>query len=121
MERGMNGPTLQAVEESLSAITDPCSATAGTPMSIVDLGLLNGIEISDGVVHVQIRLTTPGCYFGALFVSEAEQLIKAIPGVIDVHVEMLHDFIWSEDHIRPQAKQRLLARRQAARRASAQL
>jgi metal-sulfur cluster biosynthetic enzyme len=111
----MSAPTPRAVEESLSSVTDPCSATAGTPMSIVDLGLLDRIDISGGVVHVRIRLTTPGCYFGALFVSEAERLIRAMPGVTDAEIELLHDFAWSEADIRPQARQRLLARRQAYR------
>lgn len=55
---------------------------------IVTLGFIKKHEVKDGVVDVTINLTTPACPVKDQMKAQAEELLKALPGVREVHVEM---------------------------------
>jgi len=60
-------------------------------MSIVELGLVYGVEYDDGEVLVTMTLTSPGCPLGPVIRGEAYAKLKELPTVKDVDVQI----VWS--------------------------
>ncbi len=69
----------------LDTILDPCSVANGTPMGLVEMGLLDALEINDaGAVTISLRLTSPFCHMIGHFKTEARQRLLALRGVTSV-------------------------------------
>jgi ATP-binding protein involved in chromosome partitioning len=75
--------TTQQVLEVLRRIQDP-----DLHQDIVSLGFITKNEVADGHVRVTINLTTPACPVKDQMKAEAERLLRALPGVRSVSVEM---------------------------------
>jgi len=85
--------TKDQVLEKLKDVFDP-----EIPVNVVDLGLIYGVEISDGNdVHVQMTLTAPGCGMGPYIAQQAEWAVSELEGLEDVTVEMVFDPPWTPD------------------------
>src|SRR5262249_3754237 len=76
-------PTREAILDVLRRIQDP-----DLFKDIVTLGFVREVDVQGGKVRVHINLTTPACPVKDQMKSQAEQLIRALPGVKDVQVEM---------------------------------
>lgn len=75
------------VREHLRTISDP-----ELNISIVDLGLIYGIEIlPEGKVNVKMTLTSPACPVGAVIQAQVHQALTKLPWVKDPNVEL----VWS--------------------------
>ncbi len=94
--------TEQKVLEVLSEVYDP-----EIPIDIVNLGLIYGIDIKDGRVHVKITMTAPGCPASAQIAAEAKMLIEEIPGVKEAIIEIVWDPPWDPSMMSEEAKQSL--------------
>ena len=80
-------PTYDEMKAKLWEVKDP-----EINLSIVDLGLVYGVEMDDeGVVNVTMTLTSPGCPLGPVIRGEAYAKLKELPGVKDVDVQI----VWS--------------------------
>ena len=86
MTEAVAQPTEEELMEKLKEVIDP-----ELDMSIVDLGLVYGVEFDDGEVLVTMTLTSPGCPLGPIIRGEAYAKLKELPGVNDVDVEI----VWS--------------------------
>ncbi len=76
---------------------------------IVDLGMAKKAEVSaEGVVTIQIALTTMGCPLRAQISRDAKERIRSLPGVVEVAIE------WSELNPEEKAATMSRARRNAA-------
>lgn len=108
------------VRRTLNAIVDPCSATAGAPAGLVDMGLVRSLEVRDGAegatVKVEIGVTEPGCLMGFPFAREAEKLLSGLPGVVGVEVALDHAHDWKPEDMSPRYRKRLEDRRTVRRR-----
>jgi FeS assembly SUF system protein len=94
--------TEQKVLEVLSEVYDP-----EIPIDIVNLGLIYGIDIKDGRVHVRMTMTAPGCPASAQIAAEAKMLIEEIPGVKEAIIEIVWDPPWDPSMMSEEAKQSL--------------
>jgi len=90
------------VWEALKKCYDP-----EIPVNIVDLGLIYEVKVEDGDVNVRMTLTAPGCPLSAWIARQAEEAIRALEGVSDVHVEMVWDPPWTPDRMSEEAKKAL--------------
>lgn len=79
----MPAPTADQVLAVLRKIQDP-----DLHQDIVTLGFVKPPQIQGGKVSVVINLTTPACPVKDQMKAQAEQLLRALPGVTDVRVEM---------------------------------
>ena len=61
------------VREALRNVHDP-----ELGINIVDLGLVYGVDISDGTVKVTYTLTTMGCPIGPLIEAEIRQFLEQV-------------------------------------------
>lgn len=82
-------PTEEEMMQRLAVVEDP-----ELRMSIVDLGLIYGVEYQEGKVLVTMTLTSPGCPLGGLIESQAYHVLKVLPGVDDVEVKITFSPRW---------------------------
>jgi metal-sulfur cluster biosynthetic enzyme len=73
-------------------------------LNIVDLGLVYGVRVDGPKVNVDITLTSPGCPSGPEIMGSAEQQIRALPGVGDVHMNLVWAPFWTPDRIEPRVR-----------------
>lgn len=70
--------------------------------SIVDLGLIYGINISDdGIVTVRMTLTSPGCPYAEMIVSTVILMLEAQKSVTEAKIEMVWEPAWTTDRMSP--------------------
>ena len=90
------------VFQALSGVEDP---EAG--MSIVDLGLVYGVQAAPGSVRVQMTMTSPACPAAPYLVDEASAAIRALaPADTDVQVELVWDPPWTPERMSAEAQSR---------------
>jgi metal-sulfur cluster biosynthetic enzyme len=104
------------VRSALEDVIDPCSRTAGTPLSVIDMGLLLDLKVSDaGDVELSMRATSAMCTMIAGIMKEVEERIAAVPGVSSVRVELKSGSFWTESEMTEKGRKALETRRQRAR------
>jgi metal-sulfur cluster biosynthetic enzyme len=79
-------PTEEQIMERLSTVEDP-----ELRESIVDLGLIYGVEDQDGEVVVTMTLTSPGCPLGGMIEGAIKGALADLPDVKDAKVNI----VWS--------------------------
>ncbi|MGH7901810.1 MAG: metal-sulfur cluster assembly factor [Thermodesulfobacteriota bacterium] len=75
------------------------------PIDIVNLGLIYGIEIQDGKVHIRMTMTAPGCPASGEIIAESKLLIEELPGVKSANIEVVWDPPWDPSRMSEEAKQ----------------
>ena len=85
----------QQIVDALRNVYDP-----EIPINIYDLGLIYSINISETrAVQIDMTLTTPGCPVAQTFPGTVECAVKCVPGVQDVHVELVWDPPWTKERM----------------------
>jgi metal-sulfur cluster biosynthetic enzyme len=92
-------PTLEAVEDALSNVIDP-----ELGLDFVELGLIYGIEVDGGQVHVTFTLTTPACPIGPQVTEQIEEFVGELDDVADITSTMVFDPPWTPDKMSEDAK-----------------
>ena len=91
-----------AVREALRSVEDP---EAG--MSIVDLGLVYGIDVQPGKVSVEMTMTSPACPVAPYLVDESAAAIRAVaPEGTDVEIALVWEPPWTPERMSPEAQKR---------------
>jgi metal-sulfur cluster biosynthetic enzyme len=91
--------TVDDVMDALSNVIDP-----ELGLDFVELGLIYGVEIDDGNVHVTFTLTTPGCPIGPQVTEQIDEFVGELEGVKTVDCEMVFTPPWSPDKMSEDAK-----------------
>jgi len=91
--------TKEDVVQALRQVEDP-----ELGMDIVDLGLMYDVELENGRVRVIHTLTSMGCPVGPLIQQQIDEVVRALPGVEDVEVELTWDPPWTPDKMSEDAK-----------------
>ena len=101
--QGPKGPATATsgdrVLEALKNVEDP-----ELGINIVDLGLVYGVEIQDGTVHITYTLTTMGCPIGPLIEAEMKQFLAGVEGVSEITAEMVLRPPWTPEMMSEEAK-----------------
>ena len=96
----MSTVTEEQVRASLKQCMDP-----EIPISIVDLGLIYGINISEkNDVDIKMTMTTKGCPLHDTMVDDVKRYTRKVSGVNNVNVDIVWDPPWSMDKISDEAK-----------------
>ena len=102
--------------QGLEEVIDPCSVTAGAPLSVVDMGLLNELSVDkDGVVRVSMRATSAMCTMIAGIMRDAEDRLARLEGVTRVEIKLCSGGIWTEADMTEHGRRTLAARRERSR------
>ena len=92
-------PTVDEVMDALSNVIDP-----ELGLDFVELGLIYGVEVQDGNVHVTFTLTTPGCPIGPQVTEQIEEFVGELDGVKTIDSEMVFVPPWSPEKMSEDAK-----------------
>jgi probable FeS assembly SUF system protein SufT len=84
----------QMVWDQLKTVYDP-----EIPVNIVDLGLVYSCDIAPlekggNRIHIKMSMTAPGCGMGNVLKADVESRLSRLPGVQEVHVEVVFDPPW---------------------------
>jgi metal-sulfur cluster biosynthetic enzyme len=82
---------------ALSDVYDPCCEEKG--ISVVDMGLLRSVTVTDGHARVELLLTSGWCPFAARVLTDVEEAVRAQPGVDSCEVEVVWDEVWTPDRL----------------------
>jgi ring-1,2-phenylacetyl-CoA epoxidase subunit PaaD len=95
--------TAEQVWEAFEEIPDPEIPV----ISLVDLGVIRSVDVSEGHVRVEFTPTFLGCPALETMKRALEERVTALGGDPDVHV--IQDDSWSTDKITPTGREKLRA------------
>jgi len=96
----MSTVNVDHVRDSLKKCMDP-----EVPLSIVDMGLIYGIDVSaNNDVNIKMTMTTKGCPLHETMVDDVKRYAKKVSGVNNVDVEIVWDPPWTMDKMSDEAK-----------------
>ena len=96
----MSAISEEQVRASLKQCMDP-----EIPISIVDLGLIYDIDITEkNDVNIKMTMTTKGCPLHETMVDDVKRYTRKVTGVNNVNVDIVWDPPWSMDKISDEAK-----------------
>lgn len=88
------------VLEALKTVRDP-----EIPVDLVNLGLIYELLVKkQGIVFVEMTLTTPSCPVAASMPDEVKKAISDVPGVEDVRVKLVWSPPWTMDRMSEEAR-----------------
>ena len=90
---------------ALAGVYDPCCRDKG--ISVVDMGLLRTVTVTDGHARVELLLTSGWCPFAARVLSDVEDALRAHPGVDSCEVAVVWDEVWTPDRLAESAVRKL--------------
>ena len=91
--------SLEQAKLALRKVKDP-----DLNLNIVDLGLVYDVRVAGNNVDVDMSLTSPGCPSGPEIMGDAERMLKALPGVGTVTVNLVWSPFWTPDRIEPRVR-----------------
>lgn len=94
--------TRSDILERLETIDDP-----EMPISIVDLGIVESVEVEERTARIVILPTFVGCPALSMIESSIRDEVMALPAIDDVEVRFVHDPPWSVDRITDHGRARL--------------
>jgi len=89
----------ETVRQALRQVKDP-----ELDMNIVDLGLVYDVEVDDGLVRINMTLTSPGCPAGPMITYDIYKVVRAIDGVKDVDIDIVWEPYWTPERIDPKIR-----------------
>ncbi|MGH6976694.1 MAG: DUF59 domain-containing protein [Stellaceae bacterium] len=94
-------PTLrEQVVEALKTVRDP-----EIPVNLVDLGLIYELIVNkDGIVYVEMTLTTPACPVAGALPGQVRDAVSAVPGVQEARVKLVWTPPWDKNRMSEEAK-----------------
>ena len=92
-------PSPDQVKLALRKVKDP-----ELNLNIVDLGLIYEINVDGSEVQIDMTLTSPGCPAGPQIMGDVERVLKALPGVTNVAINLVWQPFWTPDKIEPRVR-----------------
>jgi probable FeS assembly SUF system protein SufT len=97
----------QLVWDQLKTVYDP-----EIPVNIADLGLIYScttqpLEEGGRRIEIKMSMTAPGCGMGNVLKADVENKLSHLPGVKEVHVEIVFDPPWGPSRMSEAAKLQL--------------
>jgi metal-sulfur cluster biosynthetic enzyme len=92
-------PSVDQVKMALRKVKDP-----ELNLNIVDLGLVYEISVDGSDVQIDMTLTSPGCPAGPQIMGDVERVVKAMPGVSNVAINLVWQPFWTPDKIEPRVR-----------------
>ena len=85
---------------ALRRVVDPEVA-----MNVVDVGLIYGAAVRDGILHVDVTMTSAACPVTDLIVEEIEtELDRDLPPDLKIRVDLVWEPPWTSDRMSASAK-----------------
>ena len=93
--------TSEEVRGALREVLDP-----EYPISLVDLGLIRGIEVDGTTARIKLTYTCMGCPAMDMIQEDIQERLLQMEGIDEVEIEVVWDS-WSREDITPLGRERL--------------
>ncbi len=93
--------TVEEVRDALREVLDP-----EYPISLVDLGLIRGIEVIGNRAGIKLTYTCMGCPAMDMIQEDVEERLLQMDGIDEVEIEVVWP-TWSRNDITPLGKKQL--------------
>lgn len=99
--------TAEQIMEVLQTCYDPCCKERG--VSIVELGLIQGVQVAENGhdVHIELLLTSGWCPFSMHLLQMIEQHVGALEGVGEIDTEIVWNTVWTPERMSASARAKL--------------
>ncbi len=87
---------------ALTEVNDP-----EFPISVIDMGLIQGLRREGDRVCVDLTLTAMGCPAMEMILDDVRERVLKEPGVREVQIEIVWDPPWTKDRMSETGKARL--------------
>jgi FeS assembly SUF system protein len=75
------------------------------PVNIYELGLIYDCTVdAEGAVEIRMTLTAPNCPVAGTLPGDVERVVRAVPGVTGVKLELVFDPPWTKARMSEAAK-----------------
>ena len=91
----------EEVRDALREVLDP-----EYPVSLVDLGLIRGIEVNGSRAHIKLTYTCMGCPAMDMIQDDVRERLLEMPGIEVVDIEVVWP-TWSKKDITPLGRKQL--------------
>lgn len=92
--------TPETIRKALRAVKDP-----ELNLNIIDIGLVYDITVSEeGVAHINMTLTSPGCPSGPEIMDEVRRVASEQDGITAAEVELVWEPYWTPERMDPRVK-----------------
>jgi metal-sulfur cluster biosynthetic enzyme len=88
------------IEACLARVIEPCSIAFGKPISIVDMGLIEQVEVVGGHADITLCLTDAACVHFAGMQRFIRDELLALSEINSVEVKQTLDQLWTPDRRR---------------------
>lgn len=90
----------ERIKDELSEVLDPCSCMSDHPISILDLGLVENIDVDGDFVHIDLLLTSQLCTYFLEMSDEIVERVESLDGIerVEVHQDTSGQ-IWTPDRM----------------------
>lgn len=89
------------VKDALREVLDP-----EYPVSLVDLGLIRGIEVNGSKAHIKLTYTCMGCPAMDMIQDDLRERLLEMEGIDEVGIEVVWP-TWSREDITPLGRKQL--------------
>jgi metal-sulfur cluster biosynthetic enzyme len=93
--------SVEEARDALREVLDP-----EYPISLVDLGLIRGIEVDGSVVRIKLTYTCMGCPAMDMIQDDVRERLLEMDGVEEVDIEVVWE-TWSRKDITPLGRKQL--------------
>ena len=93
---------LAATWEALGEVLDP-----EIPISLVELGLIYGVDFIDGAVRVELTFTATACPCMEFIREDITDRLEQEPWIDEVGIEEVWSPPWTTDRISPEGRRKL--------------
>jgi metal-sulfur cluster biosynthetic enzyme len=90
----------QPIEDALRRVVDPEVA-----MSIVDVGLVYGVTVAQGKIHLLLTMTSAACPVADVIIDDVEnELDRIAPPELQIQVDLVWEPPWTPARMSERAK-----------------
>jgi phenylacetate-CoA oxygenase PaaJ subunit len=94
--------SVEDIWRALGEVTDP-----EFPISLVDLGLIYGVERAGKTVTVDLTFTSTGCPCMGFITDDIRERVLQEPGVEEVEIRVVWDPPWTRDRMTEKGRELL--------------
>jgi len=94
------GLTEEQIYQALSKVNDP-----EYPLSIVDLGMIYGVEMDKSQIKIMVTFTAMGCPAIDMIISDIHDALSKLSGERKVTVEVVWNPPWTKEKISSHGRQ----------------
>jgi metal-sulfur cluster biosynthetic enzyme len=101
MREAEGAVTAEEARDALREVFDP-----EYPISLVDLGLIRGVEVDGTTARIRLTYTCMGCPAMDMIQDDVEERLLQLDGIDQVDIEVVWD-TWSRKDITPLGRKQL--------------